>query len=354
MQQSIAIKRPVTILSRLRRFAGLSAATILVVIGAALAWYSLAAFLRETVEPGRHGHPGTYIEAAGLDIHYKSWGPPTGTPILLIHGTLAWSDTWYEIADRLAKRGFYVIAPDLPPFGFSERPGDGDYSRKAQAGLILGFADSLGLRTFVLAGHSFGAGATLEAAFAAPDRIERLLLLDAALGLDNPAGSSMIASLFGAPVLGRALTASPFTNPLMTSKGLRDFIYDDRIVDAKRIALYQQPFVLTNTSSETAKWLAGALYADESRSLAADPANYAKFDRPVVLVWGRQDSVTPLAQGEHIRSLLPRATLVVLDHVNHIPHVEKPEEVADIIAEFAGSLGGQETPLPQALLRRTH
>jgi hypothetical protein len=51
---------------------------------------------------------------------------------------------------------------------------------------------------------------------------------------------------------------------------------------------------------------------------------------------------------------LPRATLVVLDHVNHIPQVEKPQEVADIIAEFAGSLGGREAPLPQALLRRTH
>lgn len=354
MQQSIAIRQRSTLLSRLRRVAGLSAATILVVVGAALAWYSLTAFLRETIEPGRQGRPGTYVEAAGLDMHYKSWGLPTGTPILLIHGTLAWSDTWYEIAQRLAKRGFHVIAPDLPPFGFSERPRDGDYSRKAQAGRILAFADALGLKTFVLAGHSFGGGATLEAAFAAPERIEGLLLLDAALGLDNPGGSSMTARLFDAPVLGRALTASTFTNPLMTGKGLRDFIFDDRIVDARRVALYQQPFVLKNTSSNVAKWLAGALFADESRSLAANRGNYAKFDRPVVLIWGRQDSVTPLTQGENIRSLLPRATLVVLDHVNHIPHVEKPDDVADIIAEFAGSLGGRQTPLPQALLRRTH
>ena len=119
-------------------------------------------------------------------------------------------------------------------------------------------------------------------------------------------------------------------------------------------SLRKQPFVLRNTSSDVAKWLAGALFADESRSLAADRGNYAKFDRPVVLIWGRQDSVTPLAQGEHTRLLLPRATLVVLDHLNHIPHVEKPDDVADIIAEFAGSLGKRQAPLPQALLRRTH
>jgi len=354
MQQSIAIRQPSSFFARLRRLAGMSAATILVVIGAALAWYSFAAFLRETIEAGRDGRPGDYVQAAGLDVRYKSWGPPAGKPILLIHGTLAWSDTWYEIAERLAKRGFHVIAPDLPPFGFSERPRDGDYSRKAQAGQILAFADALGLKTFVLAGHSFGGGATLEAAFTAPERIEGLILLDAALGLDNPGSSTMIARLFDAPVLGPALTASTFTNPLMTGKGLRDFIHDDRIVDAKRIALYQQPFAVKNTSSETAKWLAGALFADESRSLAADPGNYAKFDRPVVLIWGRQDSVTPLSQGEHIRSLLPRATLVVLDGVNHIPHVEKPDDVANIIAEFSGYLGEKEAVLPQALLRRTH
>jgi pimeloyl-ACP methyl ester carboxylesterase len=353
MQRTIPLRQQPALLTRLWRVVRIGVSMMLGAVIAGLAWYSFTASLRETVVPGREGHRGTYVRAMGLDMHYTRWGPANGRPILLIHGTLAWSKTWYEIAERLAEDGYRVIAPDLPPFGFSERPADGDYSRAAQASLILAFADALGLDQMVLVGHSFGGGATLEAAFTAPERIEGLVLLDVALGLDSPAGTPMAASLFDAPMLGRALAAATFTNPLMTGKGLRDFIYDDRIVDAKRIALYQQPFVVRDTTSEVTKWLAGALFGNESRSRAADRRTYATFTPPVVLVWGREDSVTPLAQGEQIRGLLPRATMVVLDRVNHLPHVEQPDQVAGIIAEFVGTLRNQDALVPQAILRRT-
>jgi len=353
MQLSITLRHRPSLLARLRRVVTVGIAMILGVIVAGLAWYSFTASLRETVVPGRDGYPGTYVKAAGLDMHYMSWGPADGKPLLLIHGTLAWSKTWYEIAERLAKDGHHVIAPDLPPFGFSERPSDGDYSRQAQAKLILAFADALGLDRVVLVGHSFGGGATLEAAFAAPERIEGIVLLDVALGLDSPAGPTLVTKLFDTPILGRSLTAATFTNPLMTDKGLRDFIYDDRIVDAKRIALYQQPFAIRETTGEVTKWLVGALFGDESLSRVADRRNYQKFAPPVVLVWGREDSVTPLAQGEQIRALFPHATLMVLDRVNHIPHVEQPDQVAGIISEFAAALRAPNAVLPQAILRRT-
>jgi len=353
MQLSTTLRRRPPLLARLRRVVTVGVAMVLGAVIAGLAWYSFTASLRETVVPGRDGHPGSYLRAAGLDLHYMTWGPAGGRPILLIHGTLAWSRTWYEIAERLAKLGYRVIAPDLPPFGFSERPGDGDYSRQAQAKLILAFADALGLDRVVLVGHSFGGGATLEAAFSAPERIEGLVLLDAALGLDSPGSSNLITTLFDTPVLGRSLTAATFTNPMMTGKGLRDFIYDDRIVDAKRIALYQQPFSIKGTTTEVTKWLVSGLFRDETLSRVADRRNYQGFLSPVVLVWGREDSVTPLAQGEQIRALFPHATLVVLDRVNHIPHVEQPDQVAGIIAEFAGALHKHNTLLPQAILRRT-
>ena len=44
---------------------------------------------------------------------------------------------------------------------------------------------------------------------------------------------------------------------------------------------------------------------------------------------------------------------MVLDHVNHIPHVEQPDEVAGMIAEFAARLSTENALLPQAILRRT-
>jgi len=319
---------------------------------ATVGWFQVAANWRETLPPGHIGHPGAYASVAGIDIHYQTWGPAGGPPILLIHGTMAWSGTWFDIGERLAACGFRVIAPDMPPFGYSTRPANGDYSRQAQARLITGFADTIGLEKIVLVGHSFACGATIEAAFSNPDRIQGLVMLDAALSLDNPSGNTWMSRLFAAPVLGEALTASTFTNPILIPRGLRDFMADDRQVTDARAALYQKPLAVTGTSAAVADWLSTALLADERASRAANLDNYRTFHQPVVLIWGRQDTVTPLAQGEHLRALLPRSSLLVLDGVNHIPQVEDPDATAAAIAEFASALKAEATLLPETLMRR--
>jgi pimeloyl-ACP methyl ester carboxylesterase len=203
------------------------------VVGIALlvfAGFYAASIWRESLPPGRGGEPGQYLQADGLDLHYKQWGPDNGQPILLIPGAMAWSETWAPIAELLGNNGFRVIAPDLPPFGYSERPASGDYSRQAQARRILAFADAAGLKQFVLLGHSFGGGATVEAALTQPDRISGLVLLDVALGLGRPPAKPPLAPLFSAPGLREAIMAATFTNPLMIGKGLRDFVADDDAV----------------------------------------------------------------------------------------------------------------------------
>src|SRR4051794_37171400 len=60
-------------------------------------------------------------------------GPAGGTPIVLVHGTAAWSGFWSEIAAHLAQRGWRVVAIDLPPFGWSDRDPAGRYDRASQA-----------------------------------------------------------------------------------------------------------------------------------------------------------------------------------------------------------------------------
>ena len=54
--------------------------------------------------------------------------------MVLFHGTAAWSELWRQTSDALAAAGFHVIALDLPPFGFSDRPGN--YTRQDQAARI--------------------------------------------------------------------------------------------------------------------------------------------------------------------------------------------------------------------------
>lgn len=277
---------------------------------------------------------GSRIVVAGLAIHYREWGPADGPPLLLVHGAMAWSQTWRDIAAPLGEDGFRVIAPDLPPFGHSQRPADRDYSRVAQADLIRGFADAIGLDRFALAGHSFGGGATVEAALALGGRVERLILLDVALGLGNEDAGPPMAGLLGMRPLRNALVSATFTNPLMIGKGLRDFIHDDALVTPERIALYRRPLDRPGTTDAVGDWFMTGLFGDERATRAADPGAYRAFAAPVLVIWGREDTVTPLDQGRAIAALFPDARLAVLDDVNHIPHVEAPARTAELIAAF--------------------
>lgn len=297
-----------------------------------------AAKWREGLPPGRAGMPGNYIRADGLDIHYESWGPEGGPVILLIHGTIAWSHTFAPIAERLAAKGYHVIAPDMPPFGYSTRPEDGDYSRQALARRIIAFSNALNLKRVTLVGHSFGGGGTVEAAMRNPELVTGLVLLDPALRLSAPNPAKPLGGLMEIPFLGDAVIASTFANPLLTGHGLRSFVQDARVATAELVALYGQPLDVDGTTAAIRNWYLTGLFGDERTALSAKREPYRFFNRPVLLIWGREDTVTPLEQGLELRDLFPRSRLAILPGVNHIPQIEDPDRTAELIADFGAEV----------------
>ncbi len=305
------------------------------VAGLALAGFTLAAEFNETVAPGARGAP---VDGGDVELTYSAWGPQDGFPVVLVHGSFAWSQTWDVIAPALATRGYRVIALDIPPFGYSGRPADSSYSRGDQARRILSAADALGLSSFALVGHSFGAGATVEAAFEAPARVRGLALLGAALRLDDPSGGGPVAIAASLPVLGRSLAAATFVNPMLTRAGLEAFVHDKQVVTPERVALYQVPLEVEGTAQAVAGWVAAGLYGDESSALSADPARYRAFTRPTLLVWGLEDTVTPIEQARTLAGLLPQARLTELERVGHIPHLEAPAAVAEALGVFLDAI----------------
>ena len=337
----------------------LVAATLILIV-LALAGFRAAAALRETEMPEVAAGPeALFVEAGGLKLHYRTWGPETGPALVLVPGTMAWAETYRDIAGPLGDKGFRVISPDMPPFGYSSRPADGDYSRAAQARRLLAFADALKLDRFALGVHSYGGGGAIEAAFLAPDRIEALVLLDVALGGGWGLGrrerrDPPLAPIAGFRPLRDILIAATFTNPLLIGKGLRDFIADDALATPERIALYSRPLTMAGTTQAIGDWLITGLYGDERLSKAADPGNYKALDAPVLVIWGREDTVTPLDQGETIAASFARGRLEVLDGVNHIPHVERPQAVIDLGAAFLAQTSEPGTsPGKQPRLRGT-
>lgn len=250
-------------------------------------------------------------------------GPESGPPILLVHGTAAWSGFWRDVSAHLAEQGWRVIAVDLPPFGYSERDAQGRYDRVSQAMRLSSVLRSFTDRAVVVVGHSFGAGAATELALRSPDQVRSLVLVDAALGTIDPAPSGNLAQRALAPaIVAQPLTAATITNPWAMRPLLRSMIARKDAAD-RWIATLCQPMRRPETTSAYAQWLPELFKANDD-AWSRRGTRLKSITRPVAIIWGEVDTVTPPAQGQDLAKLMRARSFTRLPGVGHIPHIEGP------------------------------
>lgn len=284
---------------------------------------------------------GKFVHANDLEIFIQEAGPTSGQPVLLIHGTVAWSEIWRETMSVLAENGFRAIAIDVPPFGYSEKPnGPEAYSRENQAKRIIGVLDTLNIKKAIFVGHSVGSRPTIEVALEAPDRVQKLILVDPALGFapddtyfqqNDPLW--IVSKIFEIRPLRKAVLATYGTNPLFTKKLFKSFVSNVDAVTESRVKMLQQPLVVQNTTNAYGDWLQ-YLVVEKDTSLASDFSNFGKLQMPVSIIWGSTDTVTPLWQGEALKKLIPNSELTVIDGVGHIPYIENTPKFNEILLKY--------------------
>lgn len=248
-------------------------------------------------------------------------GPHAGPPLLLIHGTAGWSGFWGEIAAHLARRGWRVIAVDVPPFGYSDRDPAARYGRPDQARRLAEvLRATAGARPAAVVAHSFGAGAGVELALRSPGAVGRLVLVDPALGAPDAAATGPGA--LSARVIAEPLTAATITNPWALTLLLRTMLARKDAADRWYDTL-RAPMRRTGTTAGYAAWLP-ALFASDDDALSRTSAGLRTLKMPVALIWGEADTVTPIAQGEALAKLVRPTAFLRLPGVGHIPHIEDP------------------------------
>src|SRR5262245_12939391 len=146
---------------RILRWVAYAAIAIAALAVLTLAYFRWQADQREVMET-RDTAPraGRHITAADVSMFVQEAGPADGQPVVFVHGTGAWSETWRESLTVLAGAGYRAIAIDLPPFGYSQRPGQPAYDKHTQGRRIVGALEALGIPGAILVGHSFGGGPT--------------------------------------------------------------------------------------------------------------------------------------------------------------------------------------------------
>ncbi len=298
----------------------------------------LAASLRETqtvaaIRPSE----GTLVATAMGAIYIETAGDPTAPPVLLAHGTAAWSRLWQPTAQALAGQGYYAIAFDMPPFGYSQRDPQARYDRRMQAARILALTDALGIRP-VLVAHSFGAGPAAEAAMIAPESFRALVMVDGAIGLNASSGPGALPLPLRSEWLREVLVAATVANPLATRTLLRSLIHVDQAATAEVAAMLQMPGRITGSTRAMSQWLPSLLLPPVDAQSTTHQA-WRNLTLPLGLIWGSEDTVTPPDQAAQIAELAGQPPLVMLEGVGHIPQLEDPQGFNAALIGLLASMG---------------
>lgn len=254
-------------------------------------------------------------ELTGLSIHYEQHG--AGPPLLLIAGIPAIANDWEPLATRVAASGCRVIAYDNRGSGASTVT-PGPYTTAQLAADALALLDHLAIERADVFGMSLGGMIAQELAFAAPERVRRLVLGCTHAGVAHAApmpretGRAFALQTDDWAERMRALAPAAFAEDVDTAL-LEAFL-------AKKSADVQDP---------------AGYQAQIAAVLAHDSAaRLARIRAPTLVLTGDDDRVIPGESSELLAERIPDAALRVIPASGHLFFLERPEQTLAELTEF--------------------
>ena len=272
--------------------------------------------------------------ASGLHHEVRGSGPA----VLLVHGFGLHSYTWRHLADPLA-REHTVITVDLKGFGQSAMPEDGRYSVFDQAELLHAFILQHDLADVTLVGHSFGGAVALVTASRLaeedPSRLSKLVLIDS-VAYEQP--YPKFIRQIRMPVLGRlGLWAIPPERLVRTA--LRECYHDETAITEDAVRVYAAALKYP-AARHALRATARRMDPIDSKEIAAF---VSRITVPTLILWGREDTVTPLRVALQLHETLPQSRLEIIENCGHIPQEERPEETLRIVEGFLENPTGSDS-----------
>jgi pimeloyl-ACP methyl ester carboxylesterase len=258
----------------------------------------------------------------------------SGPVLLLVHGITSNSETWRLVMPRLAER-FTVIAPDLFGHGDSAKP-RGDYSVGAYASGIRDIMLALGHERATFVGHSLGGGVTLQLSYQFPELCERLVLADSG-GLGREVSPVLrAAALAPSKQVLPALCAKPL---LEAGRAVGRFLdrhgvelNTDLLEMARGHASLADP-----EAREAFLHTVRAILEPRGQRIDASDRLYLAENIPVLIVWGRRDSIIPVSHGHAAHDQIPGSRLEIFEHSGHFPQLDEPDRFVEVLTHFVDS-----------------
>ncbi|WP_030898979.1 alpha/beta fold hydrolase [Streptomyces sp. NRRL F-5126] len=271
-------------------------------------------------------------------------GEPRERPTLvLLHGLTMDSSVWHEVVADLGP-GFRCVRPTLPLGAHRIPMRDGaDLTLRGMALLVGEFLEALDLRDVTLVLNDWG-GAQVLLSQGRPEVVARVgrLVLTACEAFDNyPPGlpGRLVAAACRAPATVRLMMEGLRFRALRRAPGGWGWMSRRPVPGAMMDAWFTPGRVDPLVRRDLAAYV---LSVPDRATLLRYADGMRTFDRPVLVVWAKEDRLMPRAHGPRLAALFPDARLVELDDTYTLIPIDQPHRLAELLRDFtAGRTAGR-------------
>jgi pimeloyl-ACP methyl ester carboxylesterase len=262
------------------------------------------------------------VEIFGQKIHYLEAGSASTPAVILLHGLGGDTTNWSFTVPALASK-YHVYVPDQIGFGKSDKPVV-NYRVATLVEFLDVFCKKLGIQKATLVGNSLGGWTAAMFAIEHPEKVDKIVLVCAA---------GYTVKRYGGQEVNKDLITA--LNPSTTAdlkRGLNAIFYNkamltDAFIEQALAAKFKRGDGYT-INSFIESIMRGEDYIDEK---------VKKIKAPTLVLWGREDGLTPLAMGKAFAEDIPGAQLLVIEQCGHVPQMEKAAEFNAALLKFLGS-----------------
>jgi pimeloyl-ACP methyl ester carboxylesterase len=287
--------------------------------------------------------PSDFMVVKGQFVHFRDEGPQDDPePLVLVHGTASSLHTWQGWVGALRSRK-RVITFDLPGFGltgpFTGAYPPEDYRADSLARFTLDFLDARHVQRFAIGGNSLGGEVAWRVAAMAPQRVARLILVDASGYAFTPEHVPAGFQLAMVPGLNRV--AEFLTPRTVVEESVRDVYGDPSKVTGALVDRYFE--LMTREGNRHALNLRLAQIGSD---LA--PERIKTLHLPTLILWGAADRLIPPVNAQKFHADIAGSRLVVFPGLGHVPHEEDAQTTVAPVRDFLGLDAPAPAPAPAA------
>jgi len=265
-----------------------------------------------------------FMPLMGMQVHFRDEGNNRDSvPLLLIHGTSSSLNTFDSVV-LLLKNNRRVITLDLPAFGITGPNATNEYGFAYYSTFLDSFLNTLNVQKCDIGGNSLGGGVSWEFTVAHPEKVRKLILIDATGYPIKNAKGSIGFKLASTPIINNLLLY--ITPKALVRASLKGIYYDQNRVTDAQVDRYHDMAI--------SKGNRAALLSTFKKGSKHDETLIATITKPTLIIWGDKDGLIPIENAYLFEKNIKGSKLVVLKNIGHVPMEEAPSKVADLIASF--------------------